>query len=310
MTEAEREIWKKNFPLWPDALIEKFSDCIHYELNKFDSIYGQDEKKFYDSIVSENSKQFTWDNITSQFYAGLSILSPTNQRYTKSQNFDFGAFWVYGSEIPDAIARDWVDHTEGSRTTNFIATGKIANFYYIPVSASVTYDSRLFSNVNVIFFIRYILTGGPYTKFFGSGLGTSSDYIWPGFPRFHLNFSSVSAPYNQVESLLALYENGKSLPYIDYQKLYEFFTYLSAYKNYGQQIQGSADVAIRTAQADIQNYRSDLESKLLSQKNDLENLQLNLTAQTQGQADSAKRDIQVLKVQAMGIKLQILGMLK
>lgn len=314
MTEALREIWKKNFPLWPDALIDKFENEIAIESNRFDANYGSAEKKFYDKTLSEINQDFSWENQYNRDFApSITLLNPQNQKFATSWQGNWGGFYVFYSQVPEY----WINgprntaaaHTEDARSAWMMANN-VFNYQFVNVSATFRFDARLFYDFSAKFEMQYLPIGTSYSISYLSIMSYSSMSVFPVKLVFRMSATPKKAPYAQIASLIALHENGKDYPGIDYQKLYDFFSYLNAYENYGQQIRGAAEVAIRTVAADLQNYRSDLDSKLLSQKNDLQNLQLSLTAQTQGQADSAKRDIQSLKIQAMGIRLQILGMLK
>lgn len=289
MNQSLKDLWKKNFPLWPDVLVEKFAASIEIEANKFDSNYGANEKKIYADI--SNTKLIYSNQINQiNFSITNTLLNPINQKYVN--NFDF--FTVLSK-----IFLNIMPEISGNYDYNF------AN--KVNLSYRIKYDNRLFSisddKYNLT--IDYVKTD-PH--FYHSYYGV---YLQPIIPNLNIVFNqSIFKPYNQTESIIALNENGYSLPNINYDNLYEFYTYLKSYQNYGAQIQGAADVAKKNALADILNYKSDLDSKLLAQKNNLQNLNLQLTSQTAAEAASAKRDMQQLSLQVATIKLQIIGLMK
>lgn len=311
MNQALKDLWKKNFPLWPDVLIEKFSDQIEIESNYFDEQFGAAQKKFYDEqILSVNRNLEFMFNGQRDIYQGINFFSPSNPKYLRSQQWETGN--IYVPAAPENVF--FSDPVVASGNTGFHTLPELQNGWRIDlpfrvtvtnVHVSVNWDSRLFGDLNLSFQARFDRSSADITI----------SYFWimqvtPVIIYFLINALNVAKPYRQSDSLIALHENGKDMQGVDYAKLYEFSNYVKAYQNYGAQIQGAADVAKKTVAADLQNYRSDLDSKLLAQKNNLQNLTLQLTSQTAAEAASAKRDMQQLSLQVAAIKLQIMGLVK
>lgn len=294
MNQALKDLWKKNFPLWPDALFEKFSEQIQIEANAFSADYGKSEKKFYTDSIAAMPREIIYSDVSYNWRGSFSALNPGNQQFRKSEEWGPGNQSIFSTLRPAGFS------LFGPNLTSAVNP----NCFFV-------WDSRIFGNVlNANWLIDYEITGGNYSYSYMSFMSYDSMTVQPVRPLMKFIFSNAAAGYAQSKSLIALYENGVQMPEIDYAKLYEFNTYLDAYKNYSQQISGSLDVAKKQAQADLQNYKADLDSKLLAQKNALQNLTLQLTTQTQAQADSARRDMQQLNLQAISFKLQILGLMK
>lgn len=307
MNQAIKDLWKKNFPLWPDVLIYKFSDQIEIEANFFNSAFGADQKQFFDDTIKNLNRNFSlvlpgW--FATAQNGQLSLFNPSNPKYYTRQDYNFGRHYLYQDFCPpsqvgnqNSVWDQWhAWQPFQKRALDFVFTG--------------IWDSRLFGNLDLSVSVNANPNGAPYSMSYLSIMSYDSTMVAPILNVLSVNMVNAAKIYAQSDSLIALHENGKDMPGIDYAKLYEFNTYLKAYQNYGAQIQGAADVAKKTAAADILNYKSDLDSKLLAQKNNLQNLTLQLTSQTAAEAASAKRDMQQLSLQVATIKLQIMGLVK
>lgn len=311
MNQALKDIWKKNFPLWPDILIKKFSDQIEIESNYFDKQFGAAQQAFYSASVP-TKKDFAFGRPWGDYNFGVAILNPTNPKFKSNAYFDFGQKFPYKYAVPGAPFTGDKIFGLDSYPTPMVAGSSLAfdygpNYFYTHAFGNVYFDARIYENIGSVY--NQIVTGtGDRIQVFDGWLYEQ----WAGVTNVNylLQCSATAKKYTQSDSLIALHENGIDMPGIDYAKLYEFNTYVKSYQNFAAQIQGSVDVAKKTAAADLQNYKSDLDSKLMAQKNSLQNLTLQLTSQTAAQADSAKRDMQQLALQVASIKIQVLGMLK
>ncbi len=317
MNQTLKDLWKKNFPLWTDVLLDKFADQIEIESNYFDAQFGAPQKQFYADAIAKVNRSVSFPNWTGQrdVFQDISLFNPTNPKYTINQYWESG--WIFPYAAPNVdlyfggpmidpgnIGRANMDDLRsGSAQAPF---RKFASNYHV----NSVWDSRLFDTFSIDWGVQYDRIGPNQNLSFLFIMSYSSAPAAPVNVTFFFNLLNPPKKYAQSDSLIALHENGKDMTGIDYAKLYEFNTYLKAYQNYGAQIQGAADVAKKTAAADILNYKSDLDSKLLAQKNNLQNLTLQLTSQTAAEAASAKRDMQQLSLQVATIKLQIMGLVK
>lgn len=299
MNQSATELWKLHFDSWPQALVEKFSKEIEIELNLFDSQIGLEARNFFESSITPSLRNWSID-VTGGFQrCDKTILYPTNPKYITSASVDLGWTWFMpGYYLPDSPLYP------GFSIENFIYSA-LVNF-----TGNITWDTRIFSTpISLSYALGHNLLSGQFMVIDNS----SARNYWRAYyaqPRMDFSFSNSLQPYRGVYSLIALHENGIDFPNTDFGMLYDFQTYLDAYNSYLAEIKSNALISKKTAEADLQNYKSDLDSKLISQKNDLQNLTLQLTSQTQGQADSAKRDVQQLQMQFSAMKLQILGLIK
>lgn len=306
MTQALKDLWKKNFPAWPDALIEKFQNEIFIQANQFDEAYGKESREFY--LQKTNfDKSIYYTDLDPRFLTVLSILNPTNPQFTKIETWSPGARYIYVGMFPYSYAYSMTDPTDDSTQSS----GGPVQKQYVKPSCKFVWDIRLFgSQFDPRWNVIYGQNGDPFNISYLSMMSYDYMKVLPIWTKFSFGLANPALPYKQAESVIVLFENGQKMQGVDYSKLYDFVSYLKAYQNSEQQIISQSVVAKKTAEADLQNYRGDLDSKLLAQKNALQNLTLQLTTQTQGQADSVRRDMQQLNLQAVGLKLQILGLMK
>ena len=172
------------------------------------------------------------------------------------------------------------------------------------VTARVNYDIRLFGDLSFSPKLRYEKTHFGAQSFLNfmsyssvNGYFLSANYV--------LKPNSGLLPYSGVQSLIALYENGLSMPDIDYTLLYAFNDTLEAMKKFSGEIQSAAELSAIENSQKLGLYRNDLTDKLKSEKNQLENLSLSLTAATQSDLQSAKRDMLSIALQAQTLKQSI-----
>lgn len=303
MNEDLRKLWIQNYPLWPDSLIEKFSAAIEIEANRFSDQFGDSYKTFF--IEKQKiSRKFSLGQASGKVNYNFRILSPSNPRYTMSQTRDFGPQWYYANLVP---ALDWLGMPAnyfGEQDLGPSAGLPPQNFFQgIP---TFTWDSRLFSG-DLMVDVKVFYTDTGYTADYSylAIMSYNSIRVRGATSEVYFLFRNPPAPYNYAASIIALHENGVDLDSVDYQNLYDFFTYLQSYQQYEAQIQSAVVVAQKTAANDLAAYKNDLQSKIIQQRNDLQNVTLQLSTQTQNEAASAKRDIAQLSLQALSIKLQL-----
>lgn len=298
MNQVLKDLWKKNFPSWPDVLIEKFADQIEIEANYFDSNFGFKQKEFYNTSLKNVNRTFkkTLNMFSDTYQVGsISLFNPQNPKFYVSNSWGPAKQIIYSSIAPvDAVGTEFKYSVGDLPMKN------------ITFEMKSQWDSRLFENFIAKFSIIPIAIDSPYI-YYQTFVPIK---VFPVENVLEFILLNPIKNYAQSDSLLALHENGVDMPGVDYAKMYEFNIYLKAYQNYSAQIQGAENVAKKTAAADILNYKSDLDSKLLAQKNNLQNLTLHLTSQTAAEAASAKRDMQQLSLQVATIKLQIMGLVK
>ena len=301
MTNAQTEFLRL-YPLFPAQLLEKFAPVLACELSAVNPDIGAEYKKFFDDVKPDDFAINSFGATTG--YA----LSPSNSRFTAS--YSTGQLW------------GWVFSFYGQGQWGFGAAdakppsypGWEGNYYYgdqpfearwTPLSITCYFDRRIFSDLSVYPFIDYVQQTGLVSKSFLFIMSYSSaqGYFWT--PIFTARINFTKQPFNGVLSILALHENGKDIPGIDYNLLYEFFDVLEAMRKFSGEIKSAADLARSENQSRLLLYKNDLADKLKAEKNQLENLTLQLTSQTQNDLQSAKRDMLGIMLQVQTLKQTI-----
>lgn len=305
MNQALKDIWKKNFPLWPDVLINKFSKAIEIQANLFTENFGNEERKFFENskknigfLYSINPLQDFMQILNGQiFFDTIGIFNPPSN-YTKKSNGGESFKKLYFVFLSDNQIYDY----------DFI----IRQIYV----RNFSYDDRLIDSVNgfnVSIQSKKKIESDIViqNQFFQSRNYFLSPSMLDIYElKISINANATFKDYKGCATLKALYENGVIKNDLDYNLIYEFMDYFNAYVNYENDILSKKAVLEKKSKADLVNYKSDLDSKLINQKNDIQNLTLQLTNQTRIQEESTRRDMQQINLQALSIKLQILGLLK
>lgn len=149
--------------------------------------------------------------------------------------------------------------------------------FFFEIPGEVRYDKRLFSGVqnnpNIL----------PVTN----------------------TLSVVKKTYIGLQSIIALHENGYSMPDINFDKAYSLATYLNAYKKFATQIDSEKNLLEQQARNTVNNYKQQLDDQAAREYVELQAKKIQLLIAIDNDAKSAQRDFQNMLLTAQGLKNQI-----
>jgi len=302
------EQFLERFPYWPQGLAESFGDIIGLLLPE-SQFYAAAEKFYVENLPQEvvtrylTTSQPAWhQNYESNF------LNPKNQQYRKvySRENEYIELPVglaaFNDIAPETIA---YFRSQGFYTNQYTATANASWVARMRPYITVAYDSRLVSGVSGRIDYTFEPEGQPFDYSFLSFMSYSSQRVYPGKTYILAIATGQRVKFSGAKSLIALHENGKTLPGIDTAKLYEFATYSDAYEKNAPQISVVVDNAQATARDKLTDYARQLQAQIDDEKRSLENLAITLSNQSQAEAFEVSRDISNLILTAQGVALQI-----
>jgi len=164
------------------------------------------------------------------------------------------------------------------------------------------YDTRIFSSIQSWLNFEFYPNGGKVQI---------SDYIWgvatayTGKTELLVSAKGVVKKFIGIESIIALHENGATLPDVQIEKIYEFRTYVNAYSKFGAQVEAEAKSIAYAAESELINYSASLSQSLAAEKSALDNLALDLQNQMQVEASAVQRDLTNTLLTAQTLAAQI-----
>lgn len=299
------DFWKSLFPDWPDEFINKFSQGISIDAPKFGFQGGADISGFqgwWGAVVSPPA-QANYETPMPPFGGDVNItinlLTPGNPRYATQARWDL-AFW-YGVNLPISI---WDTPPQSLQTNmNQAFLGVAFGYWNATLHAYINFDTRLYYNS----FQWNYATIGTFTGIDGLFFdGRKASYA----NKLIVAPNASAAPYQFVDTILALHENGVDNPGLDYNLLYDYQTYRDAYLKYGAQIAAEKNAAKQQQENEIYAYQSELADKLQAEKNSLQNLQLTMKQAMTNETASAARDMAQTFLAAQNLKISLLQALK
>ena len=151
--------------------------------------------------------------------------------------------------------------------------------FFFEIPGDVRYDKRLFSGVqnnpNIL----------PITK----------------------TLSVVKKTYIGLQSIIALHENGYSMPDVNYEKAYSFLTYVNAYKKFSTEIDSERAYLQREAEAQLASYRQDYTDRAQREKSDLQSKKIQMLMAIDNDTKAATRDFQNMLLNAQNLKQNLRG---
>lgn len=308
MTAEILNNWVAKYPAWPSVLLDKFSTEIEIQSNKFFPDVRSDCKEFYE----KNIVLPAFNNLGSAYGrldASFRFLNPSNSRYTAAQWFDFGHTFSYIDLYPLETYFVRQPAFSGNKDIFDIANqdyGGAIRLRYASPYGNFFYDSRLITFSNFEIFNRIYSNGEtanvPYLNFLSySSLPVS---ILTG-SQLIIKANGGHKPYNQAESLIALYENGIKMQDVNYDRLYDFKIYLDAYEKYRTQIESDNQLQIQKTAAEINQYEQQLNDKFNAEKSALQNLKIQIGVALSNEAASAKRDFLNLFLNTQNLQVNL-----
>ena len=280
------------YPLWPKALLEKFSSLLSFEIAKFNPAINPQIVEHYYSIKKRYAFSVSANTDTVNI-----LMSPKKSEISRADfRFDITAY---------AAQKESGEYLSSSARSEFYA-GKIL------------YDRRIFSSVSIGFDIQYYSTG-QYSDY-------DISYVpgkWPmpgGIVSTPFVVSSLSVnpvvfvdvniyPFGGAKTVLAMVENGFALD-IDEALLSEFVIFINAYSKYSTELAAKNSLQAEKNRQTIADYKNSINDRLNSRKNELNDLRTQILFAAKNETASAKRDMQNLALSAQSLMLQMQEKLK
>ena len=276
------------YPLWPKALLQKFSSLLSFEVAKFNPEINLQIIEQYKSIgVNQKIKiQPYVDNVSY-------LLSPSNGAKV--------AQVYYGKDV---LRVNWArPYNVGF---NILGPDLTEYKWYM---GKVCFDIRIFKSVSVSISIEYQDSGTPYNYSYLSIMSYSSEFVQPVLSLGYVVASVIMNDYSGALTVLAMIENGVSVD-VDQKLLFEFVTFLNAYNKYGGELAAANSLQAEKNRQTMTDYKNSISEKLNSRKNELNDLRTQISFAARNETASAKRDMQSLALSAQSLILQLQDKLK
>ena len=197
-----------------------------------------------------------------------------------------------------ATQAKWKEAKDGTNIT-LIMNAFGPEFFTTTVQA--VYDSRLLSP-SISIYANLINRGeSPWaiaSRYSNTLYRTISHSV-----NFIVNASPIIQPFNGLQSLIYLSENGVQIENFDASKAKLCLAYINGSSKYASEIDFAIEAKKRDERMLTQNFINDLTDKLDRDTNELKNQQLQIKVAMDNETSSAKRDIQNLLIAAMGLKI-------
>ena len=292
------EIVKSAYPGIPDAIMNEYAELLPAEASAISAEYAATDFFFiaYNANTPENvTSKIPIQNII-PYYTTLQInfLNPQNLQFRNAIKNDFGNI-----EAPEFLAQkigdSWVSTPDGNWTKIFRPT-LITN-----------YDNRLYEKVSNKLQLDFIPSGERMQYSFISTMSASSVTMLWGASFIEIGASALRKPYSGISAIIALYENGVTLPDVNYEKAYSFLTYVNAYKKFSTEIDSERAYLQREAEAQLASYRQDYTDRAQREKSDLQSKKIQMLMAIDNDTKAATRDFQNMLLNAQNLKQNLRG---
>ena len=304
------EIVKSAYPGIPDAILNEYAELLPAEASALSAEFAASNFFFTEYIKNTPEKISTKYSINLGqygYYANfhLNLLNPQNSQYARAVDFDSPPLHV---PIGVAVNEDNFGFSvspDGSWAT------------YIKPRLITRYDSRLFEQVenNIVFgfapsgdtFMHDYLFIMSFTGLYPTFAPSKSVKAYVGESFLMATVAALRKKYNGIDSVLALYENGVTLPDVNYEKAYSFLTYVNAYKKFSTEIDSERAYLQREAQAQLASYRQDYTDRAQREKSDLQSKKIQMLMAIDNDTKAATRDFQNMLLNAQNLKQNLRG---
>ena len=291
MSDIEK-LFLAAYPLWPKALLEKFSSLLSLEVARFNPDVNQDIIKIHNKLLIEESVQ-VFPGINNTSY----MLNPSNPSKMSKMYYDLvPVTWLNMKPLDPNLEAWFLDMV---RSVPFVGERQL-------FSGEIIYDNRLYSGISKRFVTNYKKTSEFTT------INPSTFMPIPVEIVNHEIFIVMQGslmPYAGAYTVLAMVENGVSID-IDKRLLTEFSTFLSAYNKYSGEIAAGKSLQTEINRQTITDFTNSINEKLTSRKNDLNDMKIQLSYAAKNETASAKRDMQSLLLAGQTLMMQLNEKLK
>ena len=281
MTQIE-ELFLAAYPLWPRALLEKFSGLLSLEVARFNPEINSGIIETYSAL----NKNLAFEIKPYSENVGH-LLKPSNQAKISTAYKDREAFFVQTVE-PAGGGFSFMPNTD-------VVWWMSAKFYY---------DNRLFKDINSKIEITYTRDSFVYTYTYLAIMSYSSESVVNLIPLALLKVYAQMMPYTGAASVLAMIENGVKVN-VDQKLLSEFVTFLNAYNKYGGAMAATNALQAEKNRQTLTDYKNAMSEKLSNRKNNLGDLKTQISFAAKNETASAKRDMQGLLLSGQSLMIQL-----
>ena len=288
------EIVKAAYPGIPDAILNEYAELLPAEASALSAEFAASDTVFFQAWKTLRTSfpfgfisiPFWYDQRMSRMSVPITFLNPQNT----------------GEKMSTVLQVNFT----GTETVNRIsvAPGVVdAGPHYAASGALVfTYDRRLYSapafTIGRVMYSAIASNNNPYAQAYGQYVGRT---IAAGNATIQKN------PYAGIETIVALYENGVTLPNVNYEKAYSFLTYINAYKKFSTEIDAERAYLQREAQAQLASYRQDYTDRAQREKSDLQSKKIQMLMAIDNDTKAATRDFQNMLLNAQNLKQNLRG---
>lgn len=291
MSDIEK-LFLAAYPLWPKALLAKFSSLLSFEVAKFNPEINP--QIISDYIALNNRYAFSViPNIENMH----NLLSPKNSE-TERVDYRYDVT-VYSAQKESGV---------------YLSSSARSEYY----AGRIFFDRRIFFNVATVFDLQYGVSG--------QYLDYDISYVpgkWPmpggivstPFVVKSLSISPVIfvnteiREYSGARTVLAMLENGVEVG-ADQKLLSEFVTFINAYSKYSGELAAANSLQAEKNRQTMTDYKNSISEKLINRKNDLNDLRTQISFAARNETASAKRDMQSLALAAQSLMMQLQDKLK
>ena len=293
------EIVKSAYPGIPDAILNEYAELLPAEAAYITKDFQTANNVFwlaYRKLINAQNAAFTkvyndgaaaGKSIPGATHRELFFIKPANNQYRKTVQF---------SDAMENAIEVWVYQPAPIRYEYFWRHSE-------SIVVNVVYDSRIYANPQFVVNSR----SGPIPGILLSMSTDRRQIKYVGRSSATAKITLDKLPYAGLSSLIAMYENGVTLPDINYEKAYSFLTYVNAYKKFSTEIDSERAYLQREAEAQLASYRQDYTDRAQREKSDLQSKKIQMLMAIDNDTKAATRDFQNMLLNAQNLKQNLRG---
>ena len=271
------------YPLWPRALLEKFSSLLSLEVARFNPEINIDIVKKFDSLNTSISLEV---NGTGNVFYLLPNSPP--EMYAGQSYFDNYFSVIHGANRwPGQDGGDWYNYPNAydqAHTEN--------------ISGKIIFDKRLYKSVVISVSMYYTYSGAMRNGLMNMILGIAA--------RYPLSAKAEKEKFQGANTVLGMIENGIMVD-VNKSLLVEFCTFINSYTKYSNQLAAQKSVLTEKISQELTSVKNLAIQNIREQTADLRNMKTQIVFAAQVSSDSAKRDMQQLSLAAQSLMIQLQG---
>ena len=284
------EIVKAAYPGIPDAILNEYAELLPAEASALSAEFAATDTIFFQAWkILRTSYPLAFQYVSggpvpAKLAITQNFLVPQNTNETQSNEFA-----VTFTEV------HWARYTQGASGYTFEG-----HPFQNAARAFTSYDRRLFVSPELRKVKETPAPASIYTR--------GSNWI-QYYARVIIQtvLTIQKKNYSGIETIVALYENGVTLPDVNYEKAYSFLTYVNAYKKFSTEIDSERAYLQREAEAQLASYRQDYTDRAQREKSDLQSKKIQMLMAIDNDTKAATRDFQNMLLNAQNLKQNLRG---